>query len=320
MSKQAEEVVRGKNNVPPNQNNLLERLFKLSERGTDVRTELIAGLTSFLAMSYIIIVNPMILADAGIPHEAAFAATIYASVFCTFLFAFWVNYPVAIAPGMGLNAFFAYTVVIGLGLTWQTALGAVFISGLVFLILTVTGIRQKIVEGVPTPLKSAIGVGIGLFIAFIGFQNAGLIVANEATVIGLGDITAAGPLIAAIGIVIAGFFMAKKIKGGLLLTIIITTIIAMIAGVAEVPKAASDVISFQLPSVAETFLQMDIMAAVGYGVLSVIFSFTIVELFDNLVTFKQMRLVRWRVLHSEVQHLMHMWRMRLVFLKGEELD
>lgn len=284
MSKQAEEVVRGKNNVPPNQNNLLERLFKLSERGTDVRTELIAGLTSFLAMSYIIIVNPMILADAGIPHEAAFAATIYASVFCTFLFAFWVNYPVAIAPGMGLNAFFAYTVVIGLGLTWQTALGAVFISGLVFLILTVTGIRQKIVEGVPTPLKSAIGVGIGLFIAFIGFQNAGLIVANEATVIGLGDITAAGPLIAAIGIVIAGFFMAKKIKGGLLLTIIITTIIAMIAGVAEVPKAASDVISFQLPSVAETFLQMDIMAAVGYGVLSVIFSFTIVELFDNLAT------------------------------------
>src|SRR5690606_36348846 len=139
------------------------------------------------------------------------------------------------------------TVVIGLGLTWQTALGAVFISGLVFLILTVTGIRQKIVEGVPTPLKSAIGVGIGLFIAFIAFQNAGLIVANEATVIGLGDITAAGPLIAAIGIVIAGFFMAKKIKGGLLLTIIITTIIAMIAGVAEVPKAASDVISFQLP-------------------------------------------------------------------------
>lgn len=284
MSKQTDEIFQNESKIPPNQNNLLEKLFKLSERGTNVKTELIAGLTSFLAMSYIIIVNPMILSDAGIPFEAAFAATIYASVFATLLFALWVNYPVAIAPGMGLNAFFAYTVVLGQGLTWQTALGAVFISGLVFLILTVTGVRRKIVEGVPTPLKSAIGVGIGLFIAFIGFQNAGLIVANDATVIGLGDITAAGPFIALIGVIIAGFFMAKKIKGGLLITIIVTTVIAMIAGVAAVPKGASDIISFSLPSLSETFLQMDIMAAISYGVVSVIFSFTIVELFDNLAT------------------------------------
>ena len=284
MSKQADEVFQNKSNVPPGQNNLLEKVFKLSERGTDVKTELIAGLTSFLAMSYIIIVNPMILADAGIPHEAAFAATIYASVFCTLLFALWVNYPVAIAPGMGLNAFFTYTVVIGEGLSWQTALGAVFISGLVFFILTVTGIRAKIVDGVPAPLKSAIGVGIGLFIAFIGFQNAGLIVSNESTVVGLGDITKAGPAIAVIGIIIAGFFMAKKIKGGLLLTIAITTVIAMIAGVAAVPGGVSDVISFSLPDVSATFLQMDLMGAIGYGVIAVIFSFTIVELFDNLAT------------------------------------
>lgn len=283
MAKEVNEVVE-KKTPPPNGDHLLERVFKLSERGTNVRTELIAGLTSFLAMSYIIIVNPMILSDAGIPHEAAFAATIYASVLCTLAFAFWVNYPVAIAPGMGLNAFFAYTVVIGQGLTWQTALGAVFISGLVFFVLTITGIRQKIVEGVPAPLRSAIGVGIGLFIAFIGFQNAGLIIANEATIVGLGDITSAGPLIAAIGVVIAGIFMARNIKGGLLLTILITSVIAMIFGVAEAPKAMSDVISFSLPSVSETFLQMDLVAAVGYGVLAVIFSFTIVELFDNLAT------------------------------------
>lgn len=284
MSKQAEDIQEKSNTVGPNQKGLLEKVFKLSERGTNARTEIIAGITSFLAMSYIIIVNPMILADAGIPHEAALAATIYASVFCTLLFALWVNYPVAIAPGMGLNAFFTYTVVIGEGLTWQTALGAVFISGLVFFILTVTGIRTKIVEGVPAPLKSAIGVGIGLFIAFIGFQNAGLVVTDESTVVSLGDVTKAGPLIAIIGVIIAGFLMAKNIKGGLLITIATTTIIAMIGGAAAVPKGIGDIISFKLPSMSETFMQMDIMGAVGYGVIAVIFSFTIVELFDNLAT------------------------------------
>lgn len=284
MSKQADEIGQKGHMPGPNQNGILEKVFKLSERKTNVRTEILAGLTSFLAMSYIIIVNPQILSDAGIPYEAALAATIYASVFCTLLFALWVNYPVAIAPGMGLNAFFAYTVVIGEGLSWQTALGAVFISGLVFFVLTVTGIRQKIVDGVPGPLKSAIGVGIGLFIAFIGFQNAGLVVANEATVVGLGDLTKAGPLVALVGVVIAGFLMAKNVKGGLLISIAITTVIAMIFGISAVPTSAGDFVSFSFPSLADTFLQMDIMGAIGYGVLSIIFSFTIVELFDNLAT------------------------------------
>lgn len=268
----------------PGPKGFLDNYFKLTERGTNVRTEILAGITSFLAMAYIIIVNPMILSDAGIPHGAAFAATIYASVFATLLFALWVNYPVGIAPGMGLNAFFAYTVVLGQGLTWQTALGAVFISGVVFFILTVTGIRAMIVDGIPPALKSAIGVGIGLFIAFIGFQNAGIVVANEATVVGLGDITQGGTALAILGIIIAGFFMAKNIKGGLLITIIITTIIAMITGIASAPTGISDIISFQIPSVSETFLQMDLMGAIGYGVIAVIFSFTIVELFDNLAT------------------------------------
>src|SRR5699024_12444138 len=163
--------------------------------------------TTILAKSYIIIVNPMILSDAGIPHEAAIGATVYASVFTTLLFGLWVNYPVGIAPGMGLNAFFAYTVVLGMGLTWQTALGAVFISGVVFFLLTITGIRQLIIDGIPPVLRSAIGVGIGLFIAFIGFQNDGIIIGDEARLIGLGDITQGGTAITILGVVIAGYFV-----------------------------------------------------------------------------------------------------------------
>ncbi|MBY0120510.1 NCS2 family permease [Bacillus sp. S/N-304-OC-R1] len=271
-------------NLPPTKNSLLEKMFKLTERKTNAKTEILAGVTSFLTMSYIIFVNPAILADAGIPKEAALAATIYASVFCTILMALWANYPVAVAPGMGLNAFFAYTVVLGQGLTWQTALGAVFISGVVFLILTVTGIRQKIVDGVPDVLKSAIAVGIGLFIAFIGLKNAELVVASDATFVALGNITSLGPLLALLGLIVAAILMAKQVKGALLISILATSIIAMITGFISFPKSIGDIVSLNLPSMSETFLAMDIMGAIGYGILSVIFSFTIVELFDNLAT------------------------------------
>lgn len=269
---------------PSSQASLLEKLFKLSERKTNVKTEILAGITSFMTMSYIIFVNPSILADAGIPKEAALTATIYASVFCTLLMALWANFPVAVAPGMGLNAFFAYTVVLGQGLSWQTALGAVFISGIVFLILTVTGVRQKIVDGVPGVLKSAIGVGIGLFIAFIGLKNAELVVANEATFVGLGDITGTGPLLALFGLITAAILMAKKVKGALLISILSTSLLAMLVGFIAYPKALSDIASLSFPSMSETFLAMDIMGAIQYGIISVIFSFTIVELFDNLAT------------------------------------
>ncbi len=269
---------------PSSQASLLEKLFKLSERKTNVKTEILAGITSFMTMSYIIFVNPSILADAGIPKEAALAATIYASVFCTLLMGLWANFPVAVAPGMGLNAFFAYTVVLGQGLSWQTALGAVFISGIVFLILTVTGVRQKIVDGVPGVLKSAIGVGIGLFIAFIGLKNAELVVANEATFVGLGDITGTGPLLALFGLITAAILMAKKVKGALLISILSTSLLAMLVGFIAYPKALSDIASLSFPSMSETFLAMDIMGAIQYGIISVIFSFTIVELFDNLAT------------------------------------
>lgn len=260
----------------------IDRKFKLTERKTNVRTEILAGITTFMALSYIIFVNPSILADAGIPYEAAVAATIWGSIFATVLFGLWANVPFAVAPGMGLNAFFAYTVVLGHGLSWQTALGAVFISGVVFFILTITGLRRHIVDAIPLVLKTAIPVGIGLFISFIGFQNAGIVIADESTVVGVGDLTKPGPILALLGFVLVIVLTVRKVKAAAIIGIIAVTIAGMIWGVVETPKGFSDIISIQIPSLADTFLQMDIIGAVKYGIISIIFSFTIVELFDNL--------------------------------------
>ncbi|MCZ8496037.1 NCS2 family permease [Priestia megaterium] len=260
----------------------LDKLFHLTERKTDVKTEILAGITTFVTMSYIIFVNPTILADAGIPKEAAIAATIFATVFATLLFALWANMPIAVAPGMGLNAFFTYTVVLGEGLTWQTGLGAVFISGVVFFILTITGLRKKIIEGIPAILKSAISVGIGLFIAFIGFKHAGIIVSNKENLVALGQLTKPGPLLALLGFIAVTVLTARKIKGAALISILLVSIAGMVLGIVEAPKSISSVVSFSMPSMSETFLQMDIKSALHYGLFSIIFSFTLVELFDNL--------------------------------------
>ncbi|WP_161515518.1 NCS2 family permease [Priestia megaterium] len=260
----------------------LDKLFHLTERKTDVKTEILAGITTFVTMSYIIFVNPTILADAGIPKEAAIAATIFATVFATLLFALWANMPIAVAPGMGLNAFFTYTVVLGEGLTWQTGLGAVFISGVVFFILTITGLRKKIIEGIPAILKSAISVGIGLFIAFIGFKQAGIIVSNKENLVALGQLTKPGPLLALLGFIAVTVLTARKIKGAALISILLVSIAGMVLGIVEAPKSNSSVVSFSMPSISETFLQMDIKSALHYGLFSIIFSFTLVELFDNL--------------------------------------
>ena len=260
----------------------LDKLFHLTERKTDVKTEILAGITTFVTMSYIIFVNPTILADAGIPKEAAIAATIFATVFATLLFALWANMPIAVAPGMGLNAFFTYTVVLGEGLTWQTGLGAVFISGVVFFILTITGLRKKIIEGIPAILKSAISVGIGLFIAFIGFKQAGIIVSNKENLVALGQLTKPGPLLALLGFIAVTVLTARKIKGAALISILLVSIAGMVLGIVEAPKSISSVVSFSMPSMSETFLQMDIKSALHYGLFSIIFSFTLVELFDNL--------------------------------------
>lgn len=262
----------------------LDHFFKLSQKRTDIKTEILAGLTTFVALAYIIFVNPNILADAGIPKEAAIASTIYATAVATLLMGLWANYPIAVAPGMGLNAFFAYYVVGVLHLSWQVALGAVFFSGILFLILTMGGIRQAIIKAVPMNLKCAIGVGIGLFIAFIGLKNSGIIIADKATFVSVGKLTTIEPLLSCIGLILTAVLMARSVKGSMLIGILTTTILGMLFGVVPTPKGIGDIMSFNIPSMNATFMQMDIMGAWEYGLFSIIFTFTIVELFDNMGT------------------------------------
>ena len=263
---------------------IVERFFKLQEKGTTVKTEVLAGLTSFVAMGYIIFVNPSILADAGIPKEAAIAATIWATVIATTLMGLWANFPVGVAPGMGLNAFFAYYVCGVMGLHWTVALGAVFISGVVFLLLTVTRARQMIIDAVPMNLKSSIVVGIGLFIAFIGLKGAGIVVKHDATLVTLGTVTAPGPLLACLGLLVTGALMAFKVQGSMLIGVVLTTVAGMLVGACPAPESLGAMVSMNVPSLAPIFLKLDIMGALNYGLISIIFSFTIVELFDNMGT------------------------------------
>lgn len=276
---------------------VLDRFFKISQKGSNIKTELIAGLTTFVAVSYIIFVNPNILADAGIPKEAAIAATIWSAVFSTTLMGLWANYPVAVAPGMGLNAFFAYTAVLHFGLTWQAALAAVFISGVVFLILTIGGIRQAIIHSVPQYLKSAIGVGIGAFIAFIGLKNAGIVVANPDTLVTVGQIASLdfsggqAPLLACLGVIFTGVLMKWSVKGAMLLGILFTTLLGMATGACPAPAGIDSIISADVPSLfgkegqyEGTFGALDFAGALSFGVFHIVFTFTIVELFDNMGT------------------------------------
>ena len=216
--------------TPPS---FVERFFKVREKGSTVRTELLAGMTTFIAMAYILFVNPNILADAGIPKEAAIASTIWIAALASLAMGIFANYPVALAPGMGLNAFFAYYVCGVLGLHWTVALGAVFFSGVLFLILTVGGIRQAIINAVPRDLKYAISVGIGLFIAFIGLKGTGLIVENSATYVSLGHVTAPTTLLSLFGLLLTAALMARNVHGSILIGIFVTTILAMILGMTE---------------------------------------------------------------------------------------
>ena len=262
----------------------LDRFFKLSEKNTTVKTELLAGLTTFIALAYIIFVNPNILSEAGIPKEAAIASTIWIAALSTMVMGVFANYPVALAPGMGLNAFFAYYVCGTLGLHWTVALGAVFFSGVLFLILTVSHIRQAIINSVPQNLRVAISVGIGLFIAFIGLKGTGLIIPDKATFIGLGHVTNPTTLLSLFGLVLTGALMARNIQGSILIGIVATTVLSMVLGYSPVPHTLSDVISTSLPHMGETFGQLDIAGAWNYGIVSIIFTFTVVELFDNMGT------------------------------------
>lgn len=267
--------------TPPS---FIERYFNVREKGSTVRTELLAGMTTFIAMAYILFVNPNILADAGIPKDAAIASTIWIAALASMAMGIFANYPVALAPGMGLNAFFAYYVCGVLGLHWTVALGAVFFSGVLFLILTVGGIRQAIINAVPRDLKLAISVGIGLFIAFIGLKGTGLIVENAATYVSLGHVTTPTTLLSLFGLLFTAALMARNVHGAILIGIFVTTILAMVLGMTPAPQGFSDIVSTSLPHMGETFGQLDLAGAWNYGLVSIIFTFTVVELFDNMGT------------------------------------
>ena len=267
--------------TPPS---FIERYFKVREKGSTVRTELLAGLTTFIAMAYILFVNPNILADAGIPKDAAIASTIWIAALASMAMGVFANYPVALAPGMGLNAFFAYYVCGVLGLHWTVALGAVFFSGVLFLILTVGGIRQAIINAVPRDLKLAISVGLGLFIAFIGLKGTGLIVENSATYVSLGHVTAPTTLLSLFGLLFTAALMARNVHGSILIGIFVTTVLAMVLGMTPAPQGLGDIVSTSLPHMGGTFGQLDLAGAWNYGLVSIIFTFTVVELFDNMGT------------------------------------
>jgi AGZA family xanthine/uracil permease-like MFS transporter len=227
----------------------LDRYFRLTEHGTDVRTELVAGLTTFLAMAYIVVVNPGILSETGMDFGAVFVATCLAAALGTAIMGLWAKLPIAQAPGMGLNAFFAFSVVLGLGVPWETALAATFVSGLIFLVLAISGIREAIIDAIPMQLKLAVSAGIGLFIAFIGLRNAGIVVADEATLVALGDISASTTLLAVFGVVVTAFFVVRKVRGGIFYGIVATAVAGMVTGLVALP----DGIVGSVPSVAPTF-------------------------------------------------------------------
>ncbi len=258
---------------------MLEQLFKLKANETNVRTELVAGLTTFLTMAYIIFVNPAILAEAKMPFGAVFAATCVAAAIGCFLMAFLANYPIALAPGMGLNAYFAFGVVGGMGISWQIALGCVFISGILFLILSVLPIREWIVNAIPKSLKMAIAAGIGLFLALIAMKNAGIVIGSPATLVTHGKMTSWPVLMAVVGFAFIVAFEYRRVMGGVILSILIVTVISILAGEQKFVGI------FDLPpSIAPVFLQMDIAGALHVGLVTVVFAFLFVDLFDNTGT------------------------------------
>lgn len=257
--------------------NKLNKFFKVEERGSSIRTEVLGGLTTFLTMAYIIFVNPAILSATGMDKGALITVTCLATAIGTGIAALWANAPFALGPGMGLNAFFTYTLVLGEGVSWEDALGVVFISGLFFLIMTLGGIREKIANAIPSIISIAATSGIGLFIAFIGLKNIGVIVANPATFVGLGKFSLP-TVLGLLGLAIMAICEIKKIKGGILLSIAITTIIGMFLGIVDLPTA---VISIP-PSISPIFMKLNILGALKISLIGSIFSFMFIDLFDSL--------------------------------------
>lgn len=256
---------------------LLERLFKLRENGTTVRTELRAGLVTFLTMSYIIFVQPAVLSQAGMDFGAVMAATCVSSAVAIFIMGLFANYPIALAPGMGENFFFAYTVVLGMGVSWQVALGAVFLSGVAFLLLSAFRIREMVIEAVPPSLQHAIGAAIGLFIAFIGLQQAGLIVGNPGSLVQLGDLKQPPVLLALAGLALTSVLMIRRVKGAILYGMLATAVLGLPFGLVEFHGLVSSP-----PSMAPTFFQMDVRGALSLPLVTFIFLYMV--LFDTVGT------------------------------------
>ncbi|MDM1721262.1 NCS2 family permease [Acinetobacter towneri] len=263
----------------PSSAGMLERLFKLSENKTTFRTEILAGVTTFLTMCYIIIVNPMILSETGMDHGAVFVATCLAAAIGCLVMGIVANYPIALAPGMGLNAYFTYSVCLGMGVPWQTALAAVFVSGIIFIAISMFKIREAIVNAIPMSLKLAIGGGIGLFLALIALKNAGVIVDNPATLVGLGDLKQPSVLLALLGFLMVVVMHHFKVRGAIIISILVLTAISTALGLSEFKGVVGEI-----PSIAPTFMQMDFEGLFTASLIGVIFVFFLVDLFDSTGT------------------------------------
>lgn len=259
----------------------LETFFDLKACGTTVRREVIGGLTTFVAMSYLVIVVPAMLADAGMDREAATAATIITTVFATLLMGLYANLPIAVAPGLGITAYFAYYVCGPAGFTWQAALGAVFISGVIFFILTVTSIRELIIDAIPRDLKIATSAGFGCFITLIGLKNCGIVIPSE-TGLTLGHLTSPAALTAIAGFFVTAALTARNVTGSILIGIVFTAAVSYATGQAHLPEG--EVFSVSLPDVSGTFLALDFAGALSHGIVTVIFTLTMVDLFENIGT------------------------------------
>ena len=264
---------------------MLERLFDLKGHGTTVRTEVLAGLTTFVTMAYIVVVNPAILGAAGMPVAAVAVATCLASGFGSILMGLLSNYPLALAPGMGLNAYFTYTVVKVMGLPWQTALGCVFISAVLFLVLTLAGVRRVIVSAVPRPLFAAVAGGIGLFIAFIGLADAGIVIPDPGTMVKLGSLTAPKPALALLALLLIAILQARGVRGAILLGILVTAAIAWLSGLAHFTPGA-----YSLGDLSAAAFKLDVHQAlnwkgsIGLSLIEIVFVFLFVDMFDNIGT------------------------------------
>jgi AGZA family xanthine/uracil permease-like MFS transporter len=258
---------------------LIERYFRLAENQTTVRREFLGGLTTFITMAYIVVVNPQILGQAGMPVEGVVFATSVSAAAATLVMGLYANYPIALAPGMSLNAYFTYVVCLGMHVPWRTALGVIFFSGVFFLILTVTRVREQIVNGIPECLKYSTAGGIGMFIAFVGLRNAKLVVANPATFVSLGSFANREVQLACIGLAIMLVLMTRKVNGAILIGIFATTVLGILRGMASWPTSM-----FSWPHPASTWLQLDLRGALHLGLLEIVFVFLFVDLFDNVGT------------------------------------